>query len=521
MVDFATLLRDHEDWLIDRIILYAGRQGYTAYTSTLREAWHISIHELTEVIVRASANPDAVELRPEHNYTEDPLSAFGRLEARRHRERGVDLSMFLGLTKYYRQAYVDLIDEKLPDAVTARGRRTLVERVFDRVELGFVLEWLTTDEQVFVSELQATNRRMTNEKNRYLTVFESAASPILLLDVDHQIENLNHVAARLFLGDDTPGSRYYAEGDRLPPFEWLEPAFEAFEKAPERRFECDVEVRTTEGLRSFVLRLSPMLDVSAKFSGSVALLEDVTTIRTLEMARERAIHELERSNRELEQFAQVVSHDLRDPLRSVSGYLALLDEEEQALSQEGRDFVRYALGAATRMRTLIETLLEYARVGKGDTTLEPVPVSELMEVALKALDARIRETAAFVSYEGDLPIVFGNRALLAQLLQNLIANALKFAGDRPPAVHVSAAPIGGEGTWEIRVADKGIGIDPQDHERVFLPFERLHGRGVFEGTGLGLATCQRIVQIHGGRIRVESTLGAGATFVFTLRAGEA
>jgi signal transduction histidine kinase len=239
----------------------------------------------------------------------------------------------------------------------------------------------------------------------------------------------------------------------------------------------------------------------------------------LEATVEMRTAELRRSNAELEQFAYVASHDLQEPLRMVSNYTQLLARRYRGrLDDNADDFIGFAVEGASRMQQLINDLLEFSRVGSKGQDLSAVAMELVMERTLFNLDALLKETGAQVEH-GPLPMVSGDEVQLTQLLQNLIANAIKFRRAETPRIQVSAELI--DGAWTVSVSDNGIGIDPSYGERIFVIFQRLHTRDDYPGTGIGLAVCKRIVERHGGTIWVESKIGAGATFRFTLRATEA
>src|SRR5512139_600334 len=196
------LIAEREPWLMRRVLDYARERGYTKYTSTLEEAWRASIAGLSAPLMELlGGNGSPLELSPDDDFVSDPLSAFGVLEARRHRERGVTLPMFLGLMKYYRQSYVDLVREAGFPREREESYRRTVERFFDRVEVAFCSEWERTSGEARVAELSTVNRAMTNEKNKYLTLFESLPTPAFLVDRDGRIENANHAAAEILGGD--------------------------------------------------------------------------------------------------------------------------------------------------------------------------------------------------------------------------------------------------------------------------------------------------------------------------------
>ena len=246
----------------------------------------------------------------------------------------------------------------------------------------------------------------------------------------------------------------------------------------------------------------------------IAVFDDVTERKESDAALRAAHEELKRSNAELEQFAYVASHDLQEPLRMVSSYTQLLMRRYgDRLDGDAREFTAYIVDGATRMKQLIEDLLAYSRVGTKGKEFKPVPVEAALRRAMVNLRAAIEESGASVTYEA-LPVVQGDDTQIAQLFQNLIGNALKFRSASVPRIHVSCVQKSTE--HEIIVADNGIGIEPQYFERIFMVFQRLHNKGEYPGTGIGLAICKKVVERHGGRIWVESMPGEGSEFHLTL-----
>jgi signal transduction histidine kinase len=234
---------------------------------------------------------------------------------------------------------------------------------------------------------------------------------------------------------------------------------------------------------------------------------------------EASRNELARSNQELERFAVLASHDLQQPVRTVSGFLELLVRQKgDQLDERGREYVDMALRGTKQMSALIADLLTYSRVARDDRPLEPVALDEAWDAAVAQLQATIAEADAEVS-RGELPVVVGDRGQMTQLFANLIANGVKYRGEDPPAVRADARRV--DGVWEVAVQDNGIGIDPRDSERIFEMFRRLHTDDEIEGTGVGLALVKRIAERVGGDVRVEPAPERGSRFVLTLPVKEA
>ncbi len=249
-----------------------------------------------------------------------------------------------------------------------------------------------------------------------------------------------------------------------------------------------------------------------------AAIRDITVRKDAEKALAHKVEELSRSNEELGQFAYIASHDLQEPLRMVASYTQLLSRRYTGkLDADADEFIAFAVDGANRMQRLIQDLLTYSRVGTKANHLRNISSEDALQRAQINLQRSIEDSGALVTHD-PLPAVMADETQLIQLFQNLIGNAIKYQAPGTPRVHISVTENGGD-SWTFSVRDNGLGIDPKYFERIFGMFQRLHKRDEFDGTGIGLAICKKIVERHGGNISVESALGEGSNFRFALLAG--
>jgi light-regulated signal transduction histidine kinase (bacteriophytochrome) len=257
---------------------------------------------------------------------------------------------------------------------------------------------------------------------------------------------------------------------------------------------------------------------------NLEIIDNATQLASIAIERDRAeqrLHqraeELAQSNLELERFAYIASHDLQEPLRMVITYTQLLERAyHECFDTRGAQYLQFIVEGATRMKALVDALLEYARIGRDAPRLERVACAAVLDDVLTSLHLTLAEAQAQVTWE-PLPTVHADRVQLGQVLQNLLTNAIKFRGAAPPRIHLSACKSHGQ--WQITCTDNGMGFAPEYAERIFLPFQRLYAdRHTYPGSGIGLAICKKIIEAHGGRIWAESVPDQGATFRFTIPA---
>jgi PAS domain S-box-containing protein len=268
-----------------------------------------------------------------------------------------------------------------------------------------------------------------------------------------------------------------------------------------------------------VLTANVRLTEDGSVAGYQGIVRDVSDRRRSEETLKRQARELERSNADLEQFAFIASHDLKEPLRNVAGCMQLLDKKcKGSLDKDADQLIRYAVESVGKMKSLVQDLLAYSRVNTQGQSFRAVDMQEILDRSMENLRSLIAEKGTKIT-DDPMPIVMGDPTQLIQLLQNLLGNAVKFSADESSAVHVSARKDGHE--WVFSVKDNGIGIQEKYFEKIFVIFQQLSKKGPFQGTGIGLAIVKKIAERHGGRVWVESEVGAGSTFYFTIPDTEA
>lgn len=379
----------------------------------------------------------------------------------------------------------------------------------------------TAERDHLIVHLEKANERTTASRDLMHTTLTSIADAVIATDDSGQVTFVNGVAESLI-----GYTQAQAQARKL------EDVFNVVSETAREPVKNPAEQALHEGViialadnailisrdgneRPIEANAAPIRNPHDKIMGVVLVFRDITQRRQSEAELRRLNQALKRTNLDLQQFSYAASHDLKEPLRTVSNYLQLIRSRYlgKLLDQEAEKLFNVAIAGAQRMHALVEALLEYSRAGEvGDNALEPVPVSKIVNDAITNLQSAISDASAEVSL-GLLPEVTANSLHLTQVFQNLISNALKYRSAQPPRISISAAEEAHD--WVFCVEDNGIGIPPEYQAQIFGIFKRLHG-GEYPGTGIGLATCKKIVDRHGGAIWVESEPGKGSRFLFTL-----
>ena len=559
-----TLIAEHEDRLMASILHYALAQGYAAYTSTLVEAWRLSIHGLSKPLLDAlGSNHDTLELSPDEDYTHDAIAAFGILEAKRHRQRGVSIAMFMGLFKYYRQSYLDLLDQGGFNPEEKSWAANYLHRFFDRIELGLCSEWTTSSDAERMTELQTASRLMTNEKNKYLTLFESISQPVILLDADGILDRINQAAARwLQIADN----RFYSidsidavnaslQGKRYDAiFPWLRGVLENLDENRTVVTEHRSIPLNQQQLEIEVL-CSAMCDVSRKFNGYVLVLFDRThEYKLISELQNMHIQLLQASKLEsIGQLAAGIAHEINTPSQFVNSNIGFLEEAFTQLqtslssliaaAETGNvspEMLRSALEDAdwpyleaeipvalqqsregmARVTSIVQAMKEFTH--PGNTEFEQVDINHLIELTATVARNEWKCCAELIlDLDPDLPVITGLANEIGQVLLNLLVNAAHTITEKlnrnpdgdPCRITITTGVR--DASVIISIADTGCGIPEQIRTKVFDPF--FTTKTVGQGTGQGLAIAYDVVtRKHKGSLDFETVLGEGTTFTVRL-----
>ncbi|MGR3274515.1 PAS domain S-box protein [Acaryochloris marina NIES-2412] len=373
---------------------------------------------------------------------------------------------------------------------------------------------LTADLAEKDASLNTIEGNLQESETRFYSLADNAPVLIWLSDaqgrctyVNQTWESLTGQSLQAQLGEGWLNTIHPEDRDRVQTL---------FQKSCDQQcsFEQEFRQARADGVYRWILATGVPRVAADRFSGLICSCMDISDIKHSQKRLEQAIQELQRSNQELEQFAYIASHDLREPLRKIQSFAELLqDDLAQQLDQDQSRYFGYIMSGAERMQCLIQDVLQYSRVGRSDKALESVALNYVLDIVQSDLSLAIEESQAVIEFES-LPSIYAHTVEVTQVFENIINNAIKFRSETPPRIHITAEQQ--SEYWEISISDNGIGIPEDSLERIFVMFQRLHNPKQYPGTGIGLALCRKVIESYGGTLTCTSTLGEGTTFIIKL-----
>jgi PAS domain S-box-containing protein len=480
-----------------------------------------------------------LEAAPDAMVVVDPSGDIVLLNVQAEKQFGYRRDELIG------QPVKNIIPEGFAERLIADGSRTAAEAYAQQIGTGIELNGRRKDGTEFPIEImlsplenaegilvtaairdisvrRAADKHLAQMESRYRGLLEAAPDAMVVVNSDWEIVLLNVQAEKQFgysrnelLGQKVKNIIPAGFAERL-----IADALRTTEDALAQQIGTGIELtgrRKDKTEFPIEIMLSPLENTDGILV--TAAIRNITLRKKAEQELVQKIDALNRSNEELGQFAYVASHDLQEPLRMVASYTQLLSKRYKGrLDSDADEFIAFAVDGASRMQRLIQDLLTFSRVGTKIEKLETISSEDALKEALRNLRGAIEDSGATVTHD-PLPAILADEMQLVQLFQNLVGNGIKYQNSSTPHIHVSSKKSG-EKSWEFTVTDDGLGIAPQYFDRIFGMFQRLHKREDFAGTGIGLAVCKKIVERHGGTITVESQLGLGSTFRFTLSGEE-
>jgi len=370
-----------------------------------------------------------------------------------------------------------------------------------------------------ISELRSHQSKLEMQKKELQSILDSSRSYIFYKDKENRFLQVNKAYADI-LGmskDKLAGKSLFDIFPKEQAENYWKDDKQVIRSA-KPKLDIIEPMNIKNGIRYLKTDKIPYHDDNGNIIGIIGFADDITRRKKAEEKLEFIMNDLKRSNKELEQFAYVSSHDLKEPLRMITSFLQLLQKRYSAdLDDDANDFINFAVEGAKRLDIMINDLLEYSRIGSKEREFEYLQSENILETVLTNLKTSIEDNNVIIIHD-QLPLIYSNNQQMVQLLQNLISNAIKYRSKEDPKIHISADLLDDEYVFSVK--DNGIGIDQKHLEKIFTIFQRLHSRDEYEGTGIGLAISQKIVQQHGGQIWAESEPGKGTTFYFTIPINE-
>jgi len=529
-------LKNNELWLMERILSYASKHDYTKYTSTLTAAWKASIEGLTSSLEKYSEE-DRVPIDSNfEKQKQDPSTSFGKIEAIRHRDRGVGISLFMGLFKYYRQTYLDCINEILDKKY--QSYLPEVNTFFDKIEISYVNEWVSRGENDYRDSLLMENVYLTNEKNKFLTIFESLYEPVFIIDENDKIVNANYRAALLHNKETVPGGDYYHQYDVELP-EYLHGAVREALESEEDIFTRTLEFEINGECYYYDLLFTKLLDISSKFKGLCMVINDNTKLKTIEKELLKKQDELmvlnnsltervktetqkrlhnerllidQKKSADMGNMVNAIAHQWKQPLNTLSLQIQYVFGAMRE-NHPYEDICEYEDKMSQLLEYMSNTIDDFRNFMTPDKVKAVFSVKQCLIDSLAIVDAQLKNNSIEydIQYEGEHFNTYGSMSELKQVLLNIIVNSKEaLDGISLEKKQIDIKIIQNDPEIIITIADNGGGIHPKVIKKLFFPYYTTKSKG----TGIGLYMSKLIIQdSFDGQIKIENIEGGAVTTI--------
>ena len=521
MKDYIELLANNEDWLMQCVLYYAKRFGYDEYIYTQKGAWTISVEELTTSLTEQAAQTDKTlpYLTPA-NIDNDKLSILGKSLATKNIDQKKQLFMLLGLLKYYKQSYIDLVDASVTNEERKQFYNAFTERCFDRIEISFCNEWMQLSENYSKgNDKEKLDDKPIVDDNIYLSIFENSYTPIVFLDENKKIINYNAAAGALFTNGDSASDNSFDEITRESLSNLNENLKEIIQKDFNKNI-LETEIETGKGKRFFQVKLKTMHDNQGKFTGMVVMFDDITQRKEAELQLKIAKEKAEEADKLKTAFLANMSHEIRTPLNAILGFSKMLIKPDVAEDKQ-KQYIEIIKNSSDQLLTIINDIVDISKIEANQIKIDDKSVVILNEL-ITEIHSLFKSTAQVnnirFNYSYGLSDVqsniYADGVRLRQILTNLLSNAIKFTSEGQVKFGYTLK----NDILEFFVEDSGIGIARDKQNLIFERFSQadLTTPKLFGGTGLGLSIAKALVELHGGKIWVESEINKGSKFIFTI-----
>ncbi len=519
MKEFIELIVNNEDWLMQCVLYYAKKFNYDEYIYTQEGAWSISVNELSNALITKASQSGKVvpELNPHTEPEDDPLSVFGKTLAAKQISGTNRISVLLGLLKYYRQSFMDLVETSIIDDHNNNHYKLFTERCFDTIEISFCNEWLILSGGKKQKNIIQPQTSTFSSNNVYHTIFENSYTPIVFLDENNRIINYNFAAAEIFISANTTDS--YQENSR----ESLKQLNEKLQEFIQKDFDeniIETEIDTGQGKRFFHVKLKSMHTAEGKQSGTIVMFDDITRRKEAEMQLTLAKEKAEEADKLKTAFLANMSHEIRTPMNAILGFSKMLTKSDTPEDKRSQ-YIEIIKNSTDQLLTIINDIVDISKIEAHQIKIDEGSVVMLNDL-IGEIHSLFRPTAELnnlkLTYSHGLPDmpsnIYADGVRLRQILTNLLSNALKFTSQG----YIKFGYILKDSFLEFFVEDSGIGISQDKQELIFERFSQadLTTPKLFGGTGLGLSIAKALIELHGGKIWLKSQPDKGSVFYFTI-----